>query len=391
MRALSLPMTPSMVSPSARAAKVSAMRCLRIGSAIAMTSSIDGESRPSMRARARATSISAWLARGLGPQEISLPSSPVSGPGRAERTSLRIASTTDSPTGNRRTRRCAAEQLVGGHGRLRLALFRAGGVEHDFALGLVVGIVDVDLHQEAVELRFRKGIGALLLDRVLGGEHVEGARHVVTVAGDRDVVLLHRLQQRRLGARARAVDLVGHQQLPEDRARDEAEAALAAGALLQHFAAQDVGRHEVGGELDAAGVESEHDAHGLDQLGLGEAGKADQQRVPAAQHGDERLLDHRLLPEDHIADRGLGGGDLGAGRFRLAHDHVFELFQPIAGYGHDVNSLLSDPSSTLRPGLGWWFVISCQSPSDLTKKRATFGPRAHDNAEALSPESRTTA
>jgi len=47
------------------------------------TSSIEGESRPSIRARARAASISDWLARGLGPQEISLPSSPESGPGRA--------------------------------------------------------------------------------------------------------------------------------------------------------------------------------------------------------------------------------------------------------------------------------------------------------------------
>ena len=37
-------MTPLAVSPSARAANVSAMRCLRIGSAVSMTSSIDGDS-----------------------------------------------------------------------------------------------------------------------------------------------------------------------------------------------------------------------------------------------------------------------------------------------------------------------------------------------------------
>src|SRR3977135_3011350 len=48
-------------------------------------------------------------------------------------------------------------------------------------------------------------------------------------------------------------------------------------------------RGEVGGERDAARVEPEHDAHGLDQLGLGEAGKADEQRVPAREHGHERL------------------------------------------------------------------------------------------------------
>ena len=55
------------------------------------------------------------------------------------------------------------------------------------------------------------------------------------------------------------------------------------------------------------GIEAEHGAHGLDQLGLGEARHADQQRVAAGQHGDQRLLDHLLLAEDDRADRGLGG------------------------------------------------------------------------------------
>ena len=133
-----------------------------------------------------------------------------------------------------------------------------------------------------------------------------------------------------------AVDLVGHQQLREDRAGDEAEAALAAGAFLQHFGAENVGRHQVGRELDAPGVETEHDAHGLDQLGLGEAGHADQQRVAAGEHGDQRALDHDFLAEDHRADRGLGCAHMGGGRFRRAHDHVFELFQIFAAcYRHD--------------------------------------------------------
>jgi hypothetical protein len=163
----------------------------------------------------------------------------------------------------------------------------------------------------------------------------------MAIAGNGHVVLLHGLQQRRLGAWARAVDLVRHQELTEDRARDEAEAALAAGTFLQHLAAQDVGRHEIRRELDAARVKAEHDPHGLDQLGLGKAGQADQQRVPAAQHGDERLLDHPFLPEDHVADGGFGGGDLGPRRLGLAHDHVFQLFEPFGGYRHDISSLLS--------------------------------------------------
>ena len=143
-------------------------------------------------------------------------------------------------------------------------------------------------------------------------------------------MLLHRLQQRRLRARAGAVDLVGHQQLGEDRAGDEAEAALAALALFQHLGAEDVGRHQVGRELDAPRVEPEHDAQRLDQLGLGETGHADEQRMAARQDRHQRLLDHLVLAEDDRADRRLGRAHMRGRRFGRAHDHVFELLEPLA-------------------------------------------------------------
>jgi hypothetical protein len=54
------------------------------------------------------------------------------------------------------------------------------------------------------------------------------------------VIFLHRLQQRRLGARAGAVDLVGHQQAGRRPGPDEAEGALAVLAPVQHFRAEDV-------------------------------------------------------------------------------------------------------------------------------------------------------
>ena len=94
--------------------------------------------------------------------------------------------------------------------------------------------------------------------------------------------------------------------------------------------------------------------------------------MTATQHGDERLLDHRVLPEDHIADRGLGGSDLRAGRFGLAHNHVFELFQPIAGYGHDVNSLLST-CSIYDPGR---LVVRISSPRSVRFDQKTCNIRA---------------
>src|SRR3984885_4366552 len=67
IRVFNCRITSGMVWPSARAENVSAMRCLRTGSARSSTSSIDGARRPSSNARARTASIRAWLARGPGP------------------------------------------------------------------------------------------------------------------------------------------------------------------------------------------------------------------------------------------------------------------------------------------------------------------------------------
>jgi len=61
-------------------------------------------------------------------------------------------------------------------------------------------------------------------------------------------------------------------------------------------------RHQVGGELHPPLVEAEHLSEGLDQLGLAQPGHADQQRVPARQQRDQRLLDDFPLAEDDAAD-----------------------------------------------------------------------------------------
>ena len=76
---------------------------------------------------------------------------------------------------------------------LERAVLDAGCGEQHAAFGRLVGIGHVDLQQEAVELRLWQWIGALLLERVLGGEYVEGTRHVVADAGHGDMMLLHRL------------------------------------------------------------------------------------------------------------------------------------------------------------------------------------------------------
>jgi hypothetical protein len=119
------------------------------------------------------------------------------------------------------------------------------------------GVGDQQLEQEPVELRLGQRVGALVLDRVLGGDHDERVGQRPGGALDGDLPLLHRLEQRGLGLGRRAVDLVGEQQVGEHRPLPEAEgpAVLAEIELAGH-----VGRHQVGRELHPLELEVERAA-----------------------------------------------------------------------------------------------------------------------------------
>src|SRR5215831_1605288 len=167
-------------------------------------------------------------------------------------------------------------QLLGRHRRLWPRFFGAGGLEQDLALGFAVGITDVDFHQETIKLRFRQRVSAFLLERVLGGEHMEWLGQIVSGARDRHVLFLHRLQQRRLSARTGAVDFIGHEKLGEDRAGNETKTALTGLALLQDFGTENVRWHEIGRELNSPRVQAEYDAQGVNELCLRQTGHAKQ-------------------------------------------------------------------------------------------------------------------
>ena len=108
------------------------------------------------------------------------------------------------------------------------------------------------------------------------------------MASARDVTpLLHGFQERRLRLGRSAIDLVCQHDVREDRPVQEAEGALAGRAiLLQHLCAGDVGRHQVGSELNAIKGEVHAVRERADHERLGESRNADEQRVPAAQERD---------------------------------------------------------------------------------------------------------
>ena len=179
----------------------------------------------------------------------------------------------------------------------------AGGLQQDVAFLGFAGIVHPHVQQETVELRFRQWIGAGLFDRVLGGQHEERFGQRMGGAGVAHRVLLHRFQQRGLGLRRGAVELVGQQQVGEHRPLLEAERALAGAVVfLQQFGAEDVAGHQVRGELHAPELQVQRLSQRAHQQGLAESRGAFQQAVAAGQQADQQLLHHLVLADHRLGD-----------------------------------------------------------------------------------------
>ena len=119
------------------------------------------------------------------------------------------------------------------------------------------------------------------------------------VVADRHLPLLHHLEQRRLHLGRRAVDLVGEQEVAEDRAFLGVEAA---GVGAVDACADEVARHEIRRELHAPERAAEHRGGGLDRQRLGEAGDALDQEVASRDEAHEHALEHLVLARDHALD-----------------------------------------------------------------------------------------
>jgi hypothetical protein len=199
--------------------------------------------------------------------------------------------------GHAQHERLQLDDALGREHSAQSRLIRRRRLVDDAHLLLLRGVADVDLEHEAIELRLGQRVRTLLLDRVLRREYQKRRRQLVGLPPRRHAVLLHRLEERRLRLGRRAVDLVGEDDVREDRAAHEAEHAAPRGAvLLEHVGARDVGGHQVGRELDAPEREREHFRECLDEQRLGEARHAHEQAVPAREQRDEQVVDDGLLP-----------------------------------------------------------------------------------------------
>ena len=73
--------------------------------------------------------------------------------------------------------------------------------------------------------------------------------------------------------------------------------------LFEDFGADDVARHQVRRELDAAEIERERLTERTHEQGLTETGHAFEQAVAAGEQADQKLLDHVALTDDDLSDR----------------------------------------------------------------------------------------
>ena len=80
-----------------------------------------------------------------------------------------------------------------------------------------LGILDHQLEEESIELGLGQVVRPLRFDGVLGGHDQKRRLDRIAHAVDRHPVLLHDLQQGRMGLGRRPIDLVSQQQLGEDR------------------------------------------------------------------------------------------------------------------------------------------------------------------------------
>src|ERR1039457_643468 len=151
------------------------------------------------------------------------------------------------------------------------------------------GIAERDAHEEAVELRLGERVRAEILHRVLRREDEErlGQRPGDAVGGDGP--LAHRLQERRLRLRRRAVDLVGQEHRREYGARVKLELLR---PHVEDREAEDVGRQRVRRELYAMDADAER----LAERRLADARDVFDQEMAPREKTHDRVLHGRHRP-----------------------------------------------------------------------------------------------
>ena len=222
-----------------------------------------------------------------------------------------------------------AQDLFAAEHRGDLGRLGPGGAVEDGVQVLSARKADVELEEEAVQLRFREWVGALALQGILRRKHEKGLVEAVGHAANGDGVLLHRFEQRALGLGRRAVDLVGEHDVGKDRPLAEGELLL----VIDHRRPEDVGGHQIGRELHPRELEREGVGDGAHEERLAQPGHPLQERVRADQQAGQGPVDDLAVTDDDLSYL-----------FAERPDLLLEPSDivPSGGFGHD-------PTVSTRP------------------------------------------
>ncbi len=115
-------------------------------------------------------------------------------------------------------------------------------------------------------------------------------------------VLLHRFQQCRLRLGRGPVDLVGQQDVGEYGSLLEFELAAPLGRFEHDVRADQVGGHQVGGELDALELQPQRVRQGAHQQRLAQSGHSFEQDVAPGDQSRQRAVDDLIVADDDLGD-----------------------------------------------------------------------------------------
>ena len=174
---------------------------------------------------------------------------------------------------------------------------RCGGLDNAQLL-LIRWVIHPGVEHESIELRFGKGVGAFLFNRVLGREHEKRSRQGVGLTGDGHGTLLHRLEQCRLCFGRRSVDLIGEDDVGKQRSLHEFEVPC----FVENFRPHDIGWHEVGCKLNAVEAQAQGLSDGVDKQRLCESWHPDEQHVATGKYRGGDFSNDVLLSDNDLAD-----------------------------------------------------------------------------------------
>ena len=139
-------------------------------------------------------------------------------------------------------------------------------------------------------------MGAGLLQGVLRRDHEEGLGQGSRLTLEGHLALGHGLQQRALGARRAAVDLVGEQHLGKNGSGMKAKAVVLA---VVNGQAENIGGQQVGGELHALVREPQHLRQRVREGGFAHAGQIFDQQMSTREQAAQREAQLRLFAQQH--------------------------------------------------------------------------------------------